>query len=268
MNPLDLASFAFGLAVLLKGSDLFVESASRLARFLRMPPLVIGLTIVAIGTSLPELATSVVASLQNSPSIAVGNVIGSNIANILLILGVSGLLFNGVNAQKKVFQKDCFIMFAVTVLFYISMMDGILSPRQGLFFLLLFFLYTLIRLKMRFEFRKLFDFRTYLHAAYHFNHRGHHFQTKLVLDRKLASSCFRQFSLLVIGLAGVTYGAQLLVDAAKGIALALGVSAEIIAVTVIAVGTSLPEASVSITAIRKKLPEIALGNIIGSNIAN
>jgi len=89
-----------------------------------------------------------------------------------------------------------------------------------------------------------------------------------VLDRKLASSCFRQFSLLVIGLAGVTYGAQLLVDAAKGIALALGVSAEIIAVTVIAVGTSLPEASVSITAIRKKLPEIALGNIIGSNIAN
>jgi len=75
-----------------------------------------------------------------------------------------------------------FIMFAVTVLFYISMMDGILSPRQGLFFLLLFFLYTLIRLKMRFEFRKLFDFRTYLHAAYHFNHRGHHFQTKLVLD--------------------------------------------------------------------------------------
>ena len=260
----DLLVLAVGLAILLKGADVFVEYASRLARFLGVPQLVIGLTIVAVGTSLPELATSVFASLSGNPAIALGNVLGSNVANILLILGLSGALFGPLEAPKRVFQKDCFIMVAVTGLFYVAVLDGRISGRQGLFFLLLFLLYSLVALRARFAFPALFDFRAYLRAVYPFPNGLHMPSTPWPAVAK----GFRSTSMLVIGLVGVVYGAQLLVGSAERLALTLNLADEFLAMTLIAIGTSLPEAAVSLTAVRKKLPAIALGNIIGSNIAN
>ncbi len=261
----ELALLAIGLALLLKGSDVFVEYASRVARLLGLSPFVIGLTIVATGTSLPELATSVFASLAHNSGIAVGTVIGSNIANILLILGVSAAWFAKVQVSRRVFQRDCFLMFATTLLFYLTSLDGVVSRRQGLFFLLLFFLYTYVALQAKTSLRHLFDFHTYLETAYNygkaFANIGHAEKTYLL---RLA----RNVSMMALGLVGVVYGAQLLVGAAEQLARVLEVNDELIAMTLVAVGTSLPEAAVTLTALRKNLPAIAMGNIIGSNIAN
>ncbi len=161
-----IVMFIFGLILLVKGSDYFVESAAKIASILGISPFIIGLTIVAIGTSLPEMAASIMAVLNGSPELAVGTVIGSNISNIALILGFSALFSSGLIVKKRVLEKDVFMMFMVSLLFFYFSVDGIISFSEGLIFLFGFFFYMIFLIGVAKKFSFLFDFDNYLNAFF------------------------------------------------------------------------------------------------------
>ncbi|MBP1583697.1 MAG: calcium/sodium antiporter [Victivallales bacterium] len=242
----NLFLFCVGLYALLKGSDLFVDSASALAKRLKVSELVIGLTVVSMGTSLPELATNVYASLQGKDTIAYGNIVGSNITNVMLVLGLGTILLGQIDFPRKLFFRDGLTMLLMTLLTLGSawFLHGL--PRWGgAIYLLLFAVYMFIL----FRNQELPDGDD---APATFAGRGLAF---LLL-------------ILALGLTLVTGGAKAVVDNAIWLATRLGVSETVVAVTAVALGTSLPELVVTITGIIKKRSGIAIGNIVGSNIFN
>ena len=241
-----------GFVLLIKGADVFVEAASSLARRLRVSDLAIGLTVVALGTSLPELAVNVTASIQGNTGITIGNVVGSNIANILLILGVSGVIFPLAVTRGTVWREIPLSLLAVLVLGIMAndrFLDGtavsILSRAEGLILLCFFsiFLYYSASIARDFE---------GVESA--------------VPKGRL--SLQRIGVMMAIGFAALILGSQWVVDGAVKLATALGVSDSVIGLTIVALGTSLPELATSAAAAYRKNADIAIGNVVGSNIFN
>lgn len=246
-----------GFVMLVKGADWFVDGAAGIAAKLRVPQLVIGLTVVAFGTSAPELAVSVSAVLEGTADVSIGNVVGSNIVNILLILGLSALM-KELPVQKSSRFFDLPFLLFVSVLFILgTAFDGTLGLADGIFFVILLILYVIF---LVFHARKnpetaeeAEELPTGKFAVWY------HKQMEHVWFMLLA---------LIVGLLLVIFGAELAVSSAQLIAAYAGISDRIIGLTVVAIGTSLPELVTSVVAARKGKTDIAVGNIIGSNIFN
>ncbi|MDR0703316.1 MAG: calcium/sodium antiporter [Azoarcus sp.] len=243
--------FTLGLAALIAGAELLVRGASKLAAAFGISPLVIGLTVVAFGTSAPELAVSVGAALGDAPDIALGNVIGSNIANVLLILGLSALIIP-LAVQSQIIRQEIPIMIGASLLLLTFALDGSLDRFEGLALFTALVAYTFFLVRQS---------RAATQAE----------QAELasdIPDAPWASGRPVQIALIAGGLALLMLGADWLVDAAVNVARSLGVSDLTIGLTVVAVGTSLPELATSAVAALRGERDIAVGNIIGSNIFN
>jgi cation:H+ antiporter len=241
-----------GFAILIKGADLLVTAASSVARRLKVSELAIGLTVVAFGTSTPELLVNLVASFQGNTAIAIGNILGSNIANILLILGISSIIYPLAVTKGTVWKEIPLSLLAAVVLGILandSLIDGaptaILARADGLIFLSFFiiFLYYTVNIA------------TEIHGV------QEHISTKQY-------SPLRSVVFIILGLFGLVLGGKWIVDGAVTIAAHLGVSQSLVGLTIVAVGTSLPELATSAMAAYKRNVEIAVGNVVGSNIFN
>lgn len=243
-----------GFFFLIKGADLFVDGAASIARKFNIPSMVIGLTIVAMGTSAPEAAVSITSSLAGQNDMSVANVVGSNFFNILMVLGVSAIIAK-LPVQKNTIKKDTPFLLIVSVLLLIFAFDKNISRIEGIIFLVIFvyFLYTTVKsAKNTEESTSLSDNE----IAVSYN------------DIPANTPMFKTIILSLIGIAGIIFGGDMVVDSATSIATMFGMSANLVGLTIVAVGTSLPEFVTSIVAIKKGETEIAIGNVIGSNIFN
>lgn len=246
--------FAAGLAALVLGANSLVRGASKLALSLGISPLVVGLTVVAFGTSAPEMAVSVGAVLNGRMDIAVGNVVGSNIINVLFILGVSALIIPLV-VNVQLIRQEVPIMIAASVLLLVLALDGRLGWTDGLMMFGLMIAYTsYVVVQSRRETRE---------AQAQFDAEVRPAVAGAWDDRWIV-----QCLLVIAGLGLLVVGSNWLVDAAVTVARALGVSDVVIGLTVVAAGTSLPEVAASITAAFKGERDIAVGNVVGSNVFN
>lgn len=239
-----------GFALLIWGADRFVVGAAGTARNLGVPTLLIGLTIVALATSAPEILVSIAASLNGNPALAVGNAIGSNIANIALVLGAAAVV-RPIEVRSTVLRREMPALLAVTLLTVLLFLDSDLDRLDGVVMLagLVVVLNWLVRLA-----------RT---AA-----GSDSYQEEIAAELPRGLSMAAAAGWLALGLLVLLCGAQILVWGAHNIALALGVSDLVIGLTIVAVGTSLPELAVSVVCALKGEHDIALGNIIGSNMFN
>lgn len=243
-----------GFFFLIKGADLFVDGAASIARKFNIPSMVIGLTIVAMGTSAPEAAVSITSSLAGQNDMSVANVVGSNFFNILMVLGVSAIIAK-LPVQKNTIKKDTPFLLIVSVLLLIFAFDKNISRIEGIIFLVIFvyFLYTTVKsAKNTKESTSLSDNE----IAVSYN------------DIPANTPMFKTIILSLIGIAGIIFGGDMVVDSATSIATMFGMSANLVGLTIVAVGTSLPEFVTSIVAIKKGETEIAIGNVIGSNVFN
>lgn len=241
-----------GFVLLIKGADVFVEAASSLARRLRVSDLAVGLTVVAFGTSLPELAVNTTASIQGNAGITIGNIIGSNICNILLILGVAGVIYPLMVTRGTVWKEIPLSLLAAIVVGVAAndrLIDraaaSVLSRADGLILLCFFAIFL------------------YYTAGIARNFRGVEEAAP-----KATLSLTRIGVMIAIGFAALILGSRWVVNGAVQMATALGVSESVIGLTVVAVGTSLPELATSAAAAYRKNPDIAVGNVVGSNIFN
>lgn len=243
-----------GLIVLVIGAELLVRGASRLAAALGISPLVIGLTIVAFGTSSPELAVSLQSALNGQPDLAVGNVVGSNILNVLLILGLSALITPLIVAQQLV-RLDVPLMIGASVLVWVLALNGAISQPEGalLFALMLAYVVFLIWQSRR-------ERNSEVVAEYEQEYALHEAKSR---RRHLINAGF-----IVVGLAGLVLGSRLFVQGASDLARLFGLSELVIGLTIVALGTSLPEVAASIMAAIKGERDIAVGNVVGSNLFN
>jgi cation:H+ antiporter len=249
---MQLLVFLAGLLALVVGADLLVRGASRLALSFGISPLVVGLTIVAMGTSSPEMAVSVGAALSNRTDIAMGNVVGSNIFNVLFILGLSALITPlAVNAQ--IIRQEVPIMIGTSLLLLAFALDGKVGYWESCFLLVLLLAYTVfLILQSR---RQTQDTRD-------------EYEHELVKTSRWDAHWAVQLLLIGLGLALLVFGSDWLVTAAAAFAKAVGVSDLVIGLTIVAAGTSLPEVATSVIAAIRKERDIAIGNVIGSNIFN
>lgn len=250
----DLLMVALGLLALVLAGDALVRGAVAMSLRLGIPALIVSLTVVAFGTSAPEMMVSVVAVLDDAPALALGNVIGSNIANVLLVLGLPALLVR-VRTDESDCRKDYLLMLGAAALLIVLALMGPIRWPQAL--LLLAVLAAVVASQVR--------------AAILFRARKPSTDDREDIDLEVQLTpmpVLRMVMLLAVGLAGLPLGAHYLVDGATGIALSFGISEAVIGLTLVAVGTSLPELATSITAALKGRADVALGNVIGSNIFN
>ena len=255
MPVMTIVLFVLGLVLLIIGSEMLVRGASRLAAAVGVSPLVIGLTVVAFGTSSPELAVSVQSASAGQPDLAIGNVVGSNILNILFILGLSALILPLVVAQQLI-RLDVPIMIAVSVLLYLFARDGTLSRPEGALLFMGGVLYTAFCIRQ--SRRESAAIQQEYADQFGDSEAGRH-GTGYVAT---------QVALVIVGLGLLMLGANWLVDGAVACARLLGVSELIIGLTVISLGTSLPEIATTIAASLRQERDIAVGNVIGSNLFN
>lgn len=233
-----------GFVFLIKGSDFFVDGSSSIASLLKIPTIIVGLTIVAFGTSAPEAAVSITSSLAGNNAMAVSNVIGSNLFNILMVIGVSALL-GDLLMEKSVLNKDLPFLVAITVLFAAFILIGWnITSIEGIILLAILIAYVLYLIRSS---KKSKD-------------------ANKVEKAKLSLPVSIIF--IVVGLAGIILGGDLVVKSASSIAMALGMSETLVGLTIVAIGTSLPELVTSLTALKKGENQIVIGNVIGSNIFN
>lgn len=246
----NIILLVLGFVILIKGADFFVDGASGVAANFKVPKMLIGLTIVAFGTSAPELAVSIKSILSGNGDIVLGNVIGSNILNILLILGCSSMV-HSLTVKSNTVKKELPITLLLTTLFGVLLSDSIFDKgiknsftrSDGITLLLFFlvFIYYLISMSRKKE------------------------KTE---EEGETLSLPKSIIFTVVGLAGIVLGSNFVVDSAVFLASALGISERMISLTIIALGTSLPELVTSITATKKSEYDIAIGNVVGSNIFN
>lgn len=249
MILLDLFILIVGFALLIKGAEYFVDGASNFATSLKIPQLIIGLTIVAMGTSLPEAAVSITAALEHNADIAIGNVVGSNILNILIILGITALIKN-MTIQKSTFKVEIPYMIFITAVLILMGLDGLIFWYEGLILLALFAAYLV------------YLFRTS-------KKQNEDSETSDETSEEVEIYPLKKSILFIIlGISIVVLGSNLAVKGATAIATHIGISERIIGLTIVAFGTSLPELVTSVVAARKNNSDIAIGNIIGSNIFN
>ncbi len=232
--------FVVSLAVLLKGSDWFVDAAERLGLSLGISPFIIGVTIVAFGTSLPELATSIAAVLGGDSEIVVGNVVGSNIANILLVLGLTAIVSKEIKLEFSMLNIDLPLLAISSLLMWFMLMDGHFSLFEAILFLISLVIFLINSFKVE---------------------RG------VDADDRPKTS-IRDVGILLGAGVLIFVGAHYTIVAIKKLSLLVGVSKEVIALSMVALGTSLPEVAVSVTAARKGKSAIAVGNVLGSNLFN
>lgn len=238
-----------GFVLLVKGADFFVEGSSSVAKLLRVPSVIIGLTIVAFGTSAPEMAVSISASLAGSNDIAVGNVIGSNIFNLLMVVGVCGLILP-MKIDKSILYGDfLFTIAAAVVMLLLFAFDCTLSRWNGLVLLAMF---------------AYFMFKTVKNTLASRAAGGPAAEEEEI---KVLSP-FLSVVFILGGLAAIVIGGNLVVDSASAIAISFGMTETLVGLTIVAFGTSLPELVTSIVASKKGENELALGNVIGSNLFN
>ena len=242
MILVQILLLAVGFFMLMKGADWFVEGSAGIAEKMGIPQLVIGLTIVAMGTSAPEAAVSINASLKGNAGIAIGNVLGSNILNILIILGISAVL-ETMAIQRSTFCYEIPFMIFVTVILIVLGMTGEYVTRvEGIILWVLFIVYLLYLFRL---------------AKKGTEEEG-------TEERPI----WKLFIFMVLGGVLVVWGSDVTVDSATAIAQAIGLSERFIGLTIVALGTSLPELVTSVVAARRGNADIAIGNIVGSNIFN
>jgi cation:H+ antiporter len=233
-----------GFVFLIKGSDFFVDGASSIASLLKIPTIIVGLTIVALGTSAPEAAVSITSSLTGSNAMAVSNVIGSNLFNMLMVIGIAALLSN-LLMEKQVLDFDLPFLVGITLLWAIFIIIGWdITNIEGIILLVIMIAYI-------------------AYLIYNTRKSG----GAQEVDKPKYSLPY-SIVFILIGLAGIIIGGDLVVDSASAIAIALGMSETLVGLTIVAIGTSLPELVTSITAIRKGENQLVIGNVIGSNIFN
>lgn len=237
---------AAGIVLLVKGADWFVSGASGLAARLGVTQLAIGLTVVAMGTSMPEAAVSISAVIKGNADITIGNVVGSNILNILIILGLSAAITT-LAVEKSTIKYELPFLTAVSILLLIQGFDGSIRPADGVVLLLFFGLYLV-----------------YLAVSAKKSDAKNEPECEHPGNRKL----WQTILLCILGLATTVAGSSIAVDAACELASGLGMSERFIGLTIVALGTSLPELVTSVTAAKKGNSDIAIGNIVGSNIFN
>ena len=245
--------FLLGLAALVAGAELLVRGAARLALSLGITPLVVGLTVVAFGTSAPEFAVSIDAVLNENGDIAIGNVVGSNIANILVILGISALI-TPLLVNEQIIRQEIPIMIGASILIIVMAMDGNLGMVEGMLLFALLLVYT--------AFLVIQSRRATRATQEEFSHE---FPTEA---SRWDAHWGIQIALVVGGLGLLVLGADWLVDASVAAARIFGVSDLVIGLTVVAVGTSMPEIATSLVAAIRGERDIAVGNVVGSNIFN
>ena len=244
---INIALLALGFLLLAKGADWFVDGASGIATKLKIPQIVIGLTIVAMGTSAPEAAVSISSAIKGNADITIGNVVGSNILNVLIILGVSSVIAV-LAVQKSTTWVDVPVTIGATVILLLMGLDGTISLPDGIVMLLCFIAYLAYLFIMTKKNPPKED-------APAVNTNKKHFLLKAIV-------------MTVGGLVAIVWGSDLSVDGATALAKLFGVSERVIGLTIIALGTSLPELFTSVAAAIKKNSDIAVGNIVGSNIFN
>lgn len=231
-----------GFVLLIKGADFFVEGCSSIARILKVPSVIIGLTIVAMGTSAPEAAVSINAGLAGNSDISLGNIIGSNIFNLLVVIGACAVIFPA-DSHEDILNRDLWWNIAVSALLFLLILNGRISRMEGLLLLTVFVLYIGIMIRSALKNR--------------------------IKEAPLESMPLPESLLYVIGgLAAVVLGGDLVVDNASLIAKTFGMSDTLVGLTIVAIGTSLPELVTSITASKKGDCGIALGNAVGSCLFN
>ncbi len=241
----SISFILIGFILLMGGAEYLVKGSVAIANKLKIPTIIVGLTIVAFGTSTPEFVVSIKAALNNSAGISLGNVIGSNTANILLILGITALI-SPIKCRRRIFLRDYKFLLAVSILFDIFAFTGNIVRWHGIIFLIMLVC---------------FIYHNYKNTK----------QEDIAEDASSPIANKNWFYILSItlgGLIGILYGAETLVKGAVQLARILGVSEETIGLTIIAVGTSLPELATTVLATIRKQTGVALGNIVGSNIWN
>ena len=238
----NLLFLLIGFIFLIKGADLFVEGSSSVAKKFKIPSMIIGLTIVAMGTSAPEAAVSITSSLIGQNDMSVANVVGSNVFNILIVLGFSSMIAK-LPVNSNTIKSDVPLLIVISILSLIFAIDLNITRFEGIVFIGLFiwFIYSMIK-----------------QAKQNDDESGEINELPII----------KTVIYIIIGLIGIVFGGDLTVDAASAIALQFGLSENLIGLTIVAVGTSLPEFVTSIIAVRKGETEIAIGNVIGSNIFN
>lgn len=264
INGLPIAAvillLAVGFAFLVKGADFFVEGSSSIAKKLKVPPIIIGLTIVAMGTSLPETAVSVTASLVQNNELAVSNVVGSNIFNLMFVIGVCSIL-TPIMVQKATVVRDIPLSLGCALFLLVLGVSGLgdkagmtLGHADGVIFLIVFagYIFTMVRSAMK------------ARAA------GQKVEIEGVeeCDNMKELSYGKSILFLIVGAAAIAFGGDLTVDTASRIAIELGMSQTLVGLTIVSIGTSLPELVTSVVAARKNEVDMAVGNAIGSNIFN
>lgn len=242
-----------GFALLIKGADFFVDGSSNIAKLLKIPPILIGLTIVALGTSSPEATVSIIAALEGNADVAVGNVVGSNILNTTLVVGVTAFIYP-LMVKSETIRKEIPFTILASVALLILMSDmalqglgsNMITRSDGLILLLFLsiFMYYVIEIGLK--------------------------SRKNAADEPVPDNIRwgKNILITIVGLVGIIFGGNLVVANGTEIAFSLGMSETLVGLTIIAIGTSLPELVTSISAALKKQSEIALGNIVGSNIFN
>ena len=264
INGLPIAAvillLAVGFAFLVKGADFFVEGSSSIAKKLKVPPIIIGLTIVAMGTSLPETAVSVTASLVQNNELAVSNVVGSNIFNLMFVIGVCSIL-TPIMVQKATVVRDIPLSLGCALVLLVLGISGLgdkagmtLGHADGVIFLIVFagYIFTMVRSAMK------------ARAA------GQKVEIEGVeeCDNMKELSYGKSILFLILGAAAIAFGGDLTVDTASRIAIELGMSQTLVGLTIVSIGTSLPELVTSVVAARKNEVDMAVGNAVGSNIFN
>lgn len=264
INGLPIAAvillLAVGFAFLVKGADFFVDGSSSIAKKLKVPPIIIGLTIVAMGTSLPETAVSVTASLVQNNELAVSNVVGSNIFNLMFVIGVCSIL-TPIMVQKATVVRDIPLSLGCALLLLVLGISGLgdkagmtLGHADGIIFLIVFagYIFTMVRSAMK------------ARAA------GQKVEIEGVeeCDNMKELSYGKSILFLIVGAAAIAFGGDLTVDTASRIAIELGMSQTLVGLTIVSIGTSLPELVTSVVAARKNEVDMAVGNAVGSNIFN
>lgn len=250
---LQMLLLVAGVTMLVKGADLFVDNASQMAARFKIPQLVIGLTIVAMGTSMPEAAVSISAALKGSADITIGNVVGSNILNILIILGLSAIV-TPLAVGRTTIRYEMPFLIGITILLFIQGLDGAVGLPDGIvqsMFFIAYLLYLLVLAKKERDRRETGKCETCM-------------CTEAASQKNLGLIIL----LTIVGLGIVVLGSTVAVDAASAMARILGMSERFIGLTIVALGTSLPELFTSVSAARKGNTDIAIGNIVGSCIFN
>lgn len=272
---LQFALLAVGFVILIKGADTFVDGASATAENFKVPKMLIGLTIVAFGTSAPEFAVSVKSILSGNPDMLLGNVIGSNILNILLIVGVAALV-KPLVVQNNTVKKELPIVILMTLMFATLILDHVIDPtkvsdysrQDGIVIVLAFsiFIYYLIQMnrtkKTTNELKKVNDTLELLEGTKTAE------EVKEKEEEKPSMKLGKAILFTIIGIVAIVAGSDIVVDSASKIAGMFGVSERLIALTIVALGTSLPELVTSIVATKKGEVDLAIGNVVGSNIFN